>query len=67
MQRQPQRRTATAHIAGAGPAVVRYALQPAIFPHSQHAYERMLSLPIYTRMGAEDVQRVIDALRTALQ
>ncbi len=44
----------------------RYALTPAMFPHSQHAYERMLSLPLYTRMTLVDVQRVADAVRAAL-
>ena len=44
----------------------RYALTPAMFPHSQHAYERMLSLPIYTRMGEADLRRVVDAVRRAL-
>ena len=45
----------------------RYALQPAMFPHSQQAYERMLSLPIYTRMSNADVQRVVAAVRAALR
>jgi dTDP-4-amino-4,6-dideoxygalactose transaminase len=45
----------------------RYALTPAMFPHSQHAYERMLSLPIYTRMTDSDVARVAEALRAALR
>ena len=44
----------------------RYALQPGQFPHSQHAYERMLSLPIYTRMSDDDVMRVAQAVRAAL-
>ncbi|TMH32222.1 MAG: DegT/DnrJ/EryC1/StrS aminotransferase family protein [Betaproteobacteria bacterium] len=44
----------------------RYRLTPQMFPHSQHAYERMLSLPLYTRMTDADVQRVIDAVRAAL-
>src|SRR6185369_7592060 len=44
----------------------RYALRPEQFPHSQHAYERMLSLPLYTRMTDADVQRVIAAVRAAL-
>jgi dTDP-4-amino-4,6-dideoxygalactose transaminase len=44
----------------------RYRLQPGQFPHSQRAYERMASLPIYTRMSDADVQRVIDAVRAAL-
>jgi len=45
----------------------RYALTPAQFPHSHHAYERMLSLPLYTRMSDADVQRVVAAVREALQ
>jgi dTDP-4-amino-4,6-dideoxygalactose transaminase len=44
----------------------RYALQPTMFPHSQRAYEQMLSLPIHTRMNDADVQRVITAVRSAL-
>ncbi len=44
----------------------RYKLQPQQFPHSQRAYERMLSLPLYTRMGAAELQRVIDAVRSLL-
>lgn len=44
----------------------RYALAPAQFPHSQHAYERMVSLPIYTRMTDGDVERVVAAVRAAL-
>jgi dTDP-4-amino-4,6-dideoxygalactose transaminase len=45
----------------------RYALQPEQFPHSQAAYERMVSLPLYTRMTDADVQRVVDAVRLALR
>jgi dTDP-4-amino-4,6-dideoxygalactose transaminase len=44
----------------------RYGLVDAMFPASQRAYERMLSLPLYTRMGAGDVERVAAALRAAL-
>jgi dTDP-4-amino-4,6-dideoxygalactose transaminase len=44
----------------------RYALQATSFPHSQHAFERMLSLPIYTRMTDADVDRVVAALRAEL-
>jgi len=44
----------------------RYGLTPERFPHSQKAYERMLTLPLYTRMTDADVQRVIDAVRAAL-
>ena len=45
----------------------RYALLPEQFPQSQKAYERMLSLPLYTRMSDADVQRVIDAVRGILK
>jgi dTDP-4-amino-4,6-dideoxygalactose transaminase len=45
----------------------RYALTPSMFPHSQHAFEHMLSLPIYTRMRDADVARVVDAVRAALR
>jgi len=44
----------------------RYDLKPAQFPKSQHAYERMLSLPLYTRMTDDDVQRVAAVARAAL-
>ncbi len=40
----------------------RYGLQAHDFPHSQHAYGQMLSLPLYTRMTDADVQRVADAV-----
>jgi len=45
----------------------RYGLTAAMFPHSQRAYERLVSLPIYTRMTDGDVQRVAVAVRTALR
>ena len=44
----------------------RYGLKAGDFPHSQFAYEQMLSLPIYTRMTVADVERVIDAVRRTL-
>jgi dTDP-4-amino-4,6-dideoxygalactose transaminase len=44
----------------------RYQLKPEMFPHSQHAFERMVSLPIYTRMTDDDVTRVIDAVSRLL-
>ncbi|WP_374675012.1 DegT/DnrJ/EryC1/StrS family aminotransferase [Ideonella sp.] len=44
----------------------RYGLRDEDFPHSQHAYERTLSLPLYTRMTDADVQRVAASLRRAL-
>lgn len=45
----------------------RYGLAPQQFPNSQHAYERMVSLPLYTRMTEADVQRVAAAAREALR
>ncbi|MCY7314374.1 MAG: DegT/DnrJ/EryC1/StrS family aminotransferase [Rubrivivax sp.] len=45
----------------------RYGLSAAQFPHSQRAYERMVSLPLYTRMTDGDVERVVAAVRSALQ
>ncbi|WP_425261581.1 DegT/DnrJ/EryC1/StrS family aminotransferase [Rubrivivax sp. RP6-9] len=44
----------------------RYGLQPAQFPHSQHAFAHMLSLPLYTRMTDADVLRVAASVRRAL-
>ena len=44
----------------------RYGLRQKDFPNSQRAYERMVSLPLYTRMTVADVQRVAEALRDAL-
>ena len=45
----------------------RYGLKPEQFPHSQRAYERMVSLPLYTRMGEADADRVVEAVRRALK
>ena len=45
----------------------RYGLVPGQFMHSQHAYERMVSLPLYTRMTSADVERVAAAARGALR
>ena len=44
----------------------RYDLRPEQFPHSQKAFERMLTLPLYTRMTDADVERVITSVRKAL-
>ncbi len=44
----------------------RYALTPAQFPHSQNAFERMVSLPLYTRMSETDLQRVVSAVTSSL-
>lgn len=43
-----------------------YGLVAAHFPESQRAYERMVSLPLYTRMSDADVQRVVAAVGAAL-
>ena len=45
----------------------RYGLTAAMFPHSQRAYERCVSLPLYTRMTVADVERVGAAVRAALR
>lgn len=44
----------------------RYGLSPEMFPHSQHAYERLVSLPMYSRMTQADVDRVAGALASTL-
>ena len=44
----------------------RYALKPEQFPHSQHAFERMVTLPLYTRMTDADAARVCNAVCAAL-
>lgn len=43
-----------------------YQLRPEDFPHTQRLYEGEVSLPIYTRMGDGDVERVIEAVRSLL-
>ena len=45
----------------------RYGLKAEDFPHSQRAFERIVSLPLYTRMTDADVQRVAAAARKALR
>ncbi len=45
----------------------RYQLRPEQFPHSQRAYESMVSIPLYTAMTDADVQRVIQAVGLSLQ
>jgi dTDP-4-amino-4,6-dideoxygalactose transaminase len=44
----------------------RYGLVPQQFPHSQRAFEAMVSLPLYTRMSDADADRVITAVRSIL-
>ncbi|MCE9659494.1 MAG: DegT/DnrJ/EryC1/StrS aminotransferase family protein [Burkholderiales bacterium] len=44
----------------------RYGLAAAQFPHSQHAFEGLVSLPIYTSLSEADVARVAAAAGAAL-
>ena len=44
----------------------RYELKPERFPHSQKAYETMVSIPLYTAMKDADVERVIATVRDIL-
>lgn len=41
----------------------RYGLQPSDFPHALAAYEGAVSLPLYTKMGEADQERVIATVR----
>ena len=44
----------------------RYSLKPDDFPHALQAYEKAVSLPLYTKMTDEDQERVITAVREIL-
>ncbi|MDR6534726.1 DegT/DnrJ/EryC1/StrS family aminotransferase [Variovorax soli] len=44
----------------------RYQLSPEMFPHSDAAYQSMLSIPLFTAMTDGDQDRVIAALHEAL-
>jgi dTDP-4-amino-4,6-dideoxygalactose transaminase len=44
----------------------RYRLKPEDFPRALAAYEQAVSLPLYTRMGPDDQQRVIQTVREVL-
>jgi dTDP-4-amino-4,6-dideoxygalactose transaminase len=44
-----------------------YKLTPQMFPVSQRIYERTLSLPLYTRLTDTDVERVVRAIKVAMQ
>lgn len=44
----------------------RYQLTPSMFPHADAAYQRMISLPLYTLMSDADQDRVIAALHDIL-
>jgi dTDP-4-amino-4,6-dideoxygalactose transaminase len=43
-----------------------YDLKPSDFPKATQAYERAVSLPLYTRMSDADQERVIGAIRSIL-
>lgn len=44
-----------------------FGLRAEMFPESQRAYERMVSLPIYSKMSDADVQHVVEGVRAALR
>lgn len=44
-----------------------FGLRAEMFPESQRAYERMVSLPIYSKMTDADIQRVVEGVRDALR
>jgi len=44
-----------------------YQLKPGDFPAALAAYQREVSLPLYTKMTEDDQQRVIDAVRELLR
>jgi dTDP-4-amino-4,6-dideoxygalactose transaminase len=45
----------------------RFSLRPRDFPVADAAYERLISLPLYTKMTAHDVEDVIEAVRRIVQ
>ncbi len=45
----------------------RYDLKPEDFPNALRAYEKAVSLPLYTRMTADDQGKVIKAVRDILE
>jgi len=45
----------------------RYGLTPDTFPETENAYQRMVSIPLYTRMTDTDQDRVISALAEAIR
>ena len=42
----------------------RYRLEPSDYPKALQAYERSVSLPIFTKMTQSDIERVIDSVRS---
>jgi perosamine synthetase len=45
----------------------RYGYQPDDLPVAHHAYQRLVSLPIYSGMSSNDVDRVIEAVVDVLE
>jgi dTDP-4-amino-4,6-dideoxygalactose transaminase len=45
----------------------RFGFQPADLPVADAAYERLISLPLYTRMTERDVDDVVEAVRRVVQ
>lgn len=45
----------------------RYNLDPAAYPQADLAYHQLVSLPLYTKMSLSDVDRVVAAIKTALE
>ena len=44
-----------------------YGYRPEDFPHASREFERVVSLPIYSKMTESDVDRVIQAIRTIVK
>ena len=44
----------------------RYSLTAGMFPHSEAAYQSMVSIPLFTAMSDADQDRVIAALHEIL-
>jgi dTDP-4-amino-4,6-dideoxygalactose transaminase len=42
----------------------KYGYRPEDFPTAYRAFQRILSLPLYPKMSDDDVQDVIDAVRS---
>jgi dTDP-4-amino-4,6-dideoxygalactose transaminase len=45
----------------------RFGFKPSDFPVADAAYERLISLPLYTRMTERDVDDVVEAVRRTVQ
>ena len=44
----------------------QYGFREGMFPVSEEASRRLLSLPFYTALEPEDQERVVEALRSAI-